>query len=792
MAGNEDFSINFVIGSTPMEHMHQDIEFVFVIDGIIKVSILEKSFVLKSEDMLVINSNYRHSWVEMESAHVCVIHLNYGMLSAYKEHSMLVFNCNTVAYSNANYDYLRVIVGNLLSECAVDMEKMTFMKKSWLYNLVNCLVEYFLFGNNEIKMDDDTRVERILEYINANYAKTLTLKEMAELTYMVPASFSRYFRKRVGMTFIKYVNAVRLHFALEDICYTEKNIVWIAQNHGFSSSTLFARVFKEAYGMSPLAYRQQFKNKPQEIGAKKLPSDRNFLKKYIRHKDNYSRQILPIKRLEIHEDMDKFNAFSNPWSDAVNLGNVSQLLSAKLQKQIVFLHDEINFTYGLIYGVFSDALQLRPGHMADIINFGALDTVFDFCVENRIRPIVCFGNNPTVIRKTVNENILTMDAENIFESIDECLGVMEAFVTHIIARYGIPEVEQWMFECWYNEYLKNTMGIPGSFVKVFTEIVCCIRKYLNRALVGGCGMAAGIGAEKFRKLILDWKCEPVWPDFVSTYLFPYERADIDGRLHSKRRVNNRYFLDELNRCRSIMDELNWNKIPIYVLEWNLSLSHRNYFNDTCGKAALMINQMSQLMNKVSFAAYYEVSDFSSVYNDSGRMLLGGVGLMCCDGVPKPSLYALKFMGMLERCLVAALDNYILTTNGKSDYTILCCNHKQLKYNYYVKDESSTDLGDISGIFEDNDPLELAFNLDNVQSGTYVLREYGIHPGRGSVLEAWIELGLHEPLALDDIKYLKNICIPYQKNIHIKTSGNRLVFIETLRSHEIKLIKISKL
>ena len=77
------FFLCFMTGSTTGEHMHQDVEFIYVMDGSIRVTTLEKAFVLGSEDAMIINSNHRHSWLELESAHVCVIHFDYAMLMDY-------------------------------------------------------------------------------------------------------------------------------------------------------------------------------------------------------------------------------------------------------------------------------------------------------------------------------------------------------------------------------------------------------------------------------------------------------------------------------------------------------------------------------------------------------------------------------------------------------------------------------------------------------------------------------------------------------------------------------------
>lgn len=786
----EDFSIQFWNGGREAEHMHQDVEFLFVIDGKLTVSMLEKRFVMGPEDMLVINSNHRHGLCADGPVHVCIIHFNYSMLLNYQDQKLLFFYCNSMVEKHEKYGGLRAIMGDLLSECAVNMDKMTFMKKSQVYRLLHFLVQYFMSDRiTDHAGSDDIRVEKMLQYINTNYNKLLTLTEMAEFMYMAPSSFSRYFKKRVGITFIEYVNNVRLHFALEDVRYTDKSISRIAQDHGFTNSSAFCRAFKEAYQISPMLYRKQEALTKKE--SRPAQMDRQFLKKYLKENETAVWHPWKKRNIEVRADAAASDCFENPWGQAVNLGIAHMLLSAVLQKQILFAKQEIGFTWGRIFGLFSEKMELRPRHEAGILNFDSLDIIFDFLVENHIRPVICLDNKPTSILKSVNEDLVEIGSEKIFDSIEECIGVLDDFLRHVISRYGVQAVDGWIFECWYNEYYENTMGIPGSFPRHFTKIYQCIRSRLDSALIGGCGLSTAISEEKFSGLLEQWRAEPAAPDFISIYLLPYARADIDGKLHAKRRLNMDYVMEDIVSCQTLLEKAGWGGLPLYVLEWNLSLSQRNYFNDSCGKAALMAAQMCRMTGRLSFAAYGGISDLSSSYYDSDRLLIGASGLICRSGICKPSFYALKFMSMLEPRLIGCYEHCVITTNGRASYSIFCFNHKRLRYNYYIKDEYDIGLEEVKTIFEDDDWLDITFTLENVEDGSYTVREYGISPEKGSVLTQWQSLGTGEPLSLENIRYLKNICVPYQKNGHIKAAGGKLTFLKTLKAHEIRLIKIVK-
>ena len=57
------------------------------------------------------------------------------------------------------------------------------------------------------------RIEKAFEYMNRNYDKPITLGDIAKLVNMTEVSFSRFIKKRTGITFIDSLNEIRLGHA---------------------------------------------------------------------------------------------------------------------------------------------------------------------------------------------------------------------------------------------------------------------------------------------------------------------------------------------------------------------------------------------------------------------------------------------------------------------------------------------------------------------------------------------------------------------------------------------------
>lgn len=109
-----------------------------------------------------------------------------------------------------------------------------------------------------LNIEDQDRLTRVLEYINAALAEGVEQREAARRAHMTPAGFSRYFRRKLGHTFEAFVNEVRVG----RICRTlvdepERPVAEIAFATGYNSLANFNRQFLRRTGLSPMAYRRQ-------------------------------------------------------------------------------------------------------------------------------------------------------------------------------------------------------------------------------------------------------------------------------------------------------------------------------------------------------------------------------------------------------------------------------------------------------------------------------------------------------------------------------------------------------
>lgn len=112
------------------------------------------------------------------------------------------------------------------------------------------------------------RIQRTLDYIEANLDQPLRLAMLAEQACFSPWHFHRVFLGLVGLPAMDYVRKRRLLQAAVALTDGERPIIEIAFDHGFQSPEVFLRAFRRLFGLTPSAYRQRGLKPPVSTPAR--------------------------------------------------------------------------------------------------------------------------------------------------------------------------------------------------------------------------------------------------------------------------------------------------------------------------------------------------------------------------------------------------------------------------------------------------------------------------------------------------------------------------------------------
>lgn len=91
----------------------------------------------------------------------------------------------------------------------------------------------------------------LLEHVNQNYAKELSLSELADKFFLNMSYCSELFKKATGYTFRYYVTKLRMETAAELIQSGKYSVDRISDMTGYHDYYYFCKIFKRFYGITP-------------------------------------------------------------------------------------------------------------------------------------------------------------------------------------------------------------------------------------------------------------------------------------------------------------------------------------------------------------------------------------------------------------------------------------------------------------------------------------------------------------------------------------------------------------
>lgn len=135
-------------------------------------------------------------------------------------------------------------------------------------------------------------VLKLLNYIDNNINKKITMDELSHLFYFNKDYLMRIFKKELDITIMDYINKRRIYNSLDELKTTDYSMVKIAMNNGYASQEYYSETFSKIIGVNPLTYRKFTKvnsnisEDDYEIIRRNLTEINTILKFIDRYKNN--------------------------------------------------------------------------------------------------------------------------------------------------------------------------------------------------------------------------------------------------------------------------------------------------------------------------------------------------------------------------------------------------------------------------------------------------------------------------------------------------------------------------
>lgn len=102
-------------------------------------------------------------------------------------------------------------------------------------------------------------LDQVMAYLEENLAQRITLPEIARQFFVSESTVSQLFRRRMGVSFHRYVTQRRL-IAAKSLIEGGLLLEDVGRRVGFADYSSFFRAFRQEYGISPRQYRRRTEN----------------------------------------------------------------------------------------------------------------------------------------------------------------------------------------------------------------------------------------------------------------------------------------------------------------------------------------------------------------------------------------------------------------------------------------------------------------------------------------------------------------------------------------------------
>lgn len=782
---------HFIAQAETATHYHQNPEMFYVLRGNLDIKIDDKMYKMQSGDIVLINANKRHTVIGNEELLGARFEIDFHLLAEYMGSMQLLFWCNTVADRNHAYSNLRRLLDRILTRYFEKDDKSALYLNALYFETLYVLTSNFLVKADDVRLNledsqDRMRIRQIQNYVQANYQSQISLNDLADRLYLSNAYLSKYIKKNLGMTFMEYLNNVRLFHAVDELMYSDKNLTHIAYDNGFPTSASFTKAFREIYNESPSEYRKKIQDEKEKDEKEKMlqqEEEQRILEylKFRAHKENPQ----STRKKEYIINAGNVKDTLTDCSKAISIGDGYLLLQSEAQHQVEKIQKQTGVKYARIWNILSReyCFSEKEGY-----NFRRLDQVLDFLLDHHMKPYLEVGSKPSLFMYTPERSINTekskMDSYD-FKTFSE---ITRELCVHLVNRYGVEELETWYFEYW-NDPSLNITEPDGEYYQRFDLLYQTMKNYSEEISVGGAGFILGYETLVCKKIFPIWKAREIHPDFLSVCSFQYIALVEDGGRLGRKSIDSEYMLNQIEIMKNVMEETGFQIPEFHIDEWNFTISNRNVLNDSCEQGAYILKNCIEMNGAVDMMAYWHALDLYSDYYDTDTVLNGDSGLISRDGICKPSFYAFQFMNRLLPKVLEKNDHAIVTTNGRNRYVIACHNYKSLSSRYVFTDEDEIQLEDIEQYVEDIDPIKLNFTIQNVKDGKYLVKIYRVNRECGSVQDLWKNLDYSKGLMRDEVDYLKSSAIPGIEMKTIEVENGELCLTNNLEMQEIRLIDV---
>lgn len=164
-------------------------------------------------------------------------------------------------------DFLKELGGRILKEREylrqlIDTERLFSMpvcERNRICSVLSDKIAEIMEQSGRFRMTvKNELIQSVCDSILKQLGKNISLQTMADLHFVNKAYLSHLFSQETGISFLDYVNRIKMEYAKRRLVCSSDKIYEIALELEYADTEYFSKVFKQYTGYNPSSYRQEF------------------------------------------------------------------------------------------------------------------------------------------------------------------------------------------------------------------------------------------------------------------------------------------------------------------------------------------------------------------------------------------------------------------------------------------------------------------------------------------------------------------------------------------------------
>lgn len=770
-----DFQISLKKIQFLSPRVNQGLTFIFVIDGELTVEIDSRFYVLKEQDLLLINRNQLFQAQGNQTNSVLVLNISDSFMDQYySEYRNSRFDCFSQEIEMGReimLDKMRKLLVELMITYSRRDESYQIEMQGYICEILLILIRRFKQKGTAIeKMDtNDFRLTKMVEYMERNYHQVITLEDMAKKFYLSTGYLSRYFKQKMGMGFSRFLMNIRLKHSVKDLLYTNDTISQISMKNGFANTKSFTSLFKEMYGVTPHVYREKHSKEPIDSfqsfpieDTETLINSPEILAKLgtvlTKHDQSYSNTESRFEELQLNVSKSIKGKIYRP-DHVLIIRELKELLKEDVRSQVLMAKEEMRLSYvgisHLLSGETITADIETDEEIATSSPYFKSDVALNFMKKNGLSLFI-----------RIEYQEISKNEEYYFQKL-------YGFMKHCLQVYGASYLNKWHF-LFYEPYYTAAEAI--ELKRVYLKMYHLLKKLVPDIHVG-VFLPFSFKEEKTNdphKWVLT---EGSHIDFIGYHSNQNDIIDFQELSDDRFFMAKDYLKEKTAKIKSYLKKHHMEK-PLHLISWNTLSGNTRFTNGLFFRAALVLKSVLDVMNEVESIGFWINTALHEGGEKGQRIRIEGLELFHYFSGKRPAYFAMMFANRLNGTVIAQGSDYLMTQNDRG-YQLVLMNCNTVNPYYSIEEAFLQKLN-----------KEILVKITGLEAGEYQIRKHIFDKDHGALYTKWWNLNSRHGIDWEIIDYINRSSHP-DLEIFDETIASEWSFYSYLTVNAIHFFDIRK-